>query len=65
MTHYLAVISNHHSVLLVQQLDILMICFHCAVAELTDATAQLWVLLFVQVLITLCVQVWVHGCVQV
>ena len=55
----------HCSVQSVQQPDVSMKHFHHAVAELTDATAQLWVLLCVHVWMILCVQMWVLSCVHV
>ena len=58
MSHYPAVMLYHYSVKSVQQPDISMKHSHYAVAELTDATAQLWVLLCVHVWMIPCVYVW-------
>ena len=57
MSHYPVVMLYQCSVKSDQQPDISMKRSHYAVAELTDATAQLWVLL--------CVHVWMIPCVHV
>ena len=61
MSHYPAVMLYHYSMKSVQQPDVSMKHPHYAVAELTDATAQLWVLLCVHVWMIPWVLLWVVG----